>query len=63
MIFNVDYRPGSKKLKFEMSLISDSPYRIHLCKKQTNQIKTKNVFLDIKGRLNWLSIAVLHFII
>jgi hypothetical protein len=30
IIYNVDYRPGSKKSKFDMTLIKLRPFKVHL---------------------------------
>ena len=33
IIFNVDYRPGSKKSKFDMTLIRHCPFKTQICYK------------------------------
>ena len=54
MIFNVDYRPGSKKSKFDMTLIRHSSFKLNnkLCwtkitKKSTKYVKNNiDIYLE-----------------
>ena len=54
--FNVDYRPGSKKSKFDMTLIRHSPFNVakHNAKKSLKEQKIIfiNLYISVRSRIN-----------